>query len=48
MDTELLCPRCKAVLLYCNGADDGWDYFYCPACQDKAYDPDGAEIGVLT
>lgn len=51
MDTELLCPGCEAVLLYCKG-DNGPDYLYCPVCPiDVVFDPDedsALEIGVLT
>jgi transcription initiation factor IIE alpha subunit len=45
-EAEMLhCPKCGSELKYFN--DYGSEYFYCPRCNDTAYNEKGEEIGKI-
>jgi Zn finger protein HypA/HybF involved in hydrogenase expression len=45
--TALLCPRCKAALLYAQAVPGAQDHLYCPDCQDMMYDPEQGAMLVI-
>lgn len=44
---ELHCPKCGEKLAYFSGLEHIPDFFYCPKCNDQAYNEDGEEIARL-
>jgi uncharacterized protein YbaR (Trm112 family) len=45
--TALLCPRCKAALLYAQAVPGAQDRLYCPDCLDVFYDPEQGAMLVI-
>ena len=41
----MTCPKCGTDLEHCD--DYGHDFYYCPDCNDIAYNEEGEIIGVI-